>query len=114
MSITIDDCGNQIIVKMHIITNKKDADELVKSIRMAARRMWPAPRETYKVVFMACGEKKIEAIKTIRAHLGMALKDAKDATEKQEPYIISTHSTHREAAAFVADLLSIGATAQIL
>lgn len=71
----------------------------------------PKPKQ-YKVVFGNCGEKKINVIKCIREHLGLGLKEAKDASEAENSILLTTEDEEK-AKSFVYDLRACGAAVNI-
>ncbi|VXB90685.1 50S ribosomal protein L7/L12 [Luteimonas sp. 9C] len=66
----------------------------------------------FTVVLKAAGEKKVEAIKVVRAITGLGLKEAKDLVEGA-PKDVKEGATKEEAEKIKKDLEAAGATVEI-
>ena len=64
------------------------------------------------VVLDAIGERKIDVIRVVRAHLDLDLVEAKTLVERAPCTLIETLEGHR-AAAFVSELVAAGASARV-
>jgi large subunit ribosomal protein L7/L12 len=73
----------------------------------------PAEEQTeFTVVLKAAGEKKVEAIKVVRAITGLGLKEAKDLVEGA-PQNVKEGVSKADAEKFKKDLEAAGATAEL-
>lgn len=66
----------------------------------------------YAVFLRSFGDHKIAVIKTVREHLGLGLKDAKDLVESA-PTLLKEGASKKEAAALQKGLVEAGATVEI-
>lgn len=74
-----------------------------------------APEEEqteFTVVLKAAGEKKVEAIKAVRAITGLGLKEAKDLVEGA-PQIVKESVSKADAEKFKKELEAAGATVEV-
>ncbi|MBL9103227.1 MAG: ribosomal protein L7/L12 [Myxococcales bacterium] len=71
----------------------------------------PSPGE-FAVFLESFGHHKIAVIKTVREHLGLGLKEAKDLVESA-PTVLKEGLSHDEAAALQRGLVEAGATVEI-
>jgi large subunit ribosomal protein L7/L12 len=79
----------------------------------AAAAAAPAEEQTeFTVVLKAAGEKKVEAIKVVRAITGLGLKEAKDLVEGA-PQNVKEGVSKADAEKFKKDLEAAGATAEL-
>lgn len=73
----------------------------------------PAEEQTeFTVVLKAAGEKKVEAIKAVRAITGLGLKEAKDLVEGA-PQVVKEAVSKADADKFKKELEAAGATVEI-
>lgn len=66
----------------------------------------------YAVFLQSFGDRKIAVIKTVREHLGLGLKDAKDLVESA-PTLLKAGASKKAAAALQKGLVEAGATVEI-
>ena len=79
----------------------------------AAAAAAPAEEQTeFTLVLKAAGEKKVEAIKVVRAITGLGLKEAKDLVEGA-PKDVKEGASKEEAEKFKKDLEAAGATVEL-
>lgn len=71
-----------------------------------------AEKDSFEVVLIAAGDKKINAIKEVRAITGLGLKEAKDLVEGA-PKIVKEGVNKADAEKFKKQLESAGATVQV-
>ena len=71
-----------------------------------------AEKDSFEVVLIAAGDKKINAIKEVRAITGLGLKEAKDLVEGA-PKTVKEGVNKADAEKFKKQLESAGATVQI-
>jgi large subunit ribosomal protein L7/L12 len=73
----------------------------------------PAEEQTeFTVVLKAAGEKKVEAIKAVRAITGLGLKEAKDLVEGA-PQVVKEAVSKADADKFKKELEAAGATVEV-
>ena len=79
----------------------------------AAAAAAPAEEQTeFTVVLKAAGEKKVEAIKVVRAITGLGLKEAKDLVEGA-PQVVKEGVSKADAEKFKKDLEAAGAQVEV-
>ncbi|MFK3651265.1 50S ribosomal protein L7/L12 [Lysobacter enzymogenes] len=80
---------------------------------VAAEAAAPVEEQTeFTVVLKAAGEKKVEAIKAVRAITGLGLKEAKDLVEGA-PQTVKEGVSKDDAAKMKKDLEAAGATVEV-
>ena len=65
----------------------------------------------FTVMLLACGEKKVEVIKVVRAATGLGLKEAKDLAEAGG--VVKEGASKEDADKFKKDLEAAGATVEL-
>ncbi len=69
------------------LTSRAEADWMIANLTRARDAIFP-PKETYRVILMVTGERKINVIKELRDITGIGLKEAKDMSEAVRPVVV--------------------------
>jgi ribosomal protein L7/L12 len=121
--------SEHITVDGEVFQSRKGVAEFIRVLRGASLVVWPSKSpderrtaakrgpepepQMFCVEFLDLGDKKIEVIRVIRAHLGLALKEAKDASESAPGAILLRTKDLSKANLFARDLTHMGAQVSV-